>query len=77
MTQQQPDPPRRALRVLATHQEPPPDGAIIEADQWVILQPNETGYEAAYQQALAAWRTHGIPVPYATSDEPPPHIPAI
>ena len=71
------NPPLRPLRVLVTHQEPFPEGAVTEADRWIILKPGDAGYEEAYRDAVDAWRTKAIPMPYAQSDEPPPDIPAI
>ncbi len=56
--------PRLPLRVHASRlletEEPP------RAEQgWIVVQPEDAGYEALYQEALASLRIDGSPMPYA------------
>ncbi len=62
-------PARLPLRMLVTGQLPHPDGGSIYQERWRVLHAGEPGYDAAYYQALAAWRSMGRPMPYAPASE--------
>jgi len=68
--QQQPtDPLRLPLRVRVEVRGQLGDGSAIVATAWRPLEPDEPGYEQAYQEAARAHRIYGWEMPYAAAGE--------